>query len=123
MLHNVNAVSATTAANVADQQVIDVIGVSAEERLVKLRWSQVCYALKLQQNKHKVRLEGNRLYMSSAILLQQQLELQLYLPQSSETEDLIMLGIQMTLCLYLLMSILFTDGIKRAATGVMLQFP
>ena len=57
MLHNVNAVSATTAANVADQQVIDVIGVSAEERLVKLRWSQVFYALKLQQNKHNVRLE------------------------------------------------------------------
>lgn len=36
MLHNVNAVSATTAANVSDQQVIDVIGVSTEERLVKL---------------------------------------------------------------------------------------
>jgi len=62
--------------------------------------------------------------MSSAILLQKQVELQLYLPLlSSETEDLIMLGIQMTLCLYLLMSILFTDGIKRAVTGVMLQFP
>jgi hypothetical protein len=37
MLHNVNAVIATTAANVADQQVIDVIGVSAEERPVKLQ--------------------------------------------------------------------------------------
>jgi hypothetical protein len=35
--YNVNAVSSTTAANVADQQVIDVIGMSAEERLVKLR--------------------------------------------------------------------------------------
>lgn len=37
MLHNVNTVSATTAANVADQQVIGVIDVSAEERLGKLR--------------------------------------------------------------------------------------
>jgi hypothetical protein len=57
MLHNVNAVSATTAANVSDQQVIDVIGVSTEERLVKLPWSQVCYAFKLQQsNKLAVRI-------------------------------------------------------------------